>query len=237
MLNSRTLMGAVLVALGFVFLLDRANVVDAGTLISNWWPAVLVLAGILALTDRPRRPIAATVLMVIGVALLSITTGLLSAEALSVLGPVALIALGLWFVTGRRLPRSVVDSGDAVSVTAMFSGQELANTSPQFEGGTLTGIFGGVELDLLYAQPAPDAELNATALFGGVEITVPDDWCVTIDGPAIFGGFENSSRASTPGAPTLKVRALAMFGAVEIKTARRPADATIPASNDARVIG
>ncbi len=229
MLNSRMLMGVVLVALGVVFLLDRAGVVDAGTLLSAWWPAVVVLAGVLALTDRPRRPITASVLLVIGGVLLAITTGVLAEAALSVLGPLALIALGLWFVTGRRLPRAAVDSGDAVSVTALFSGQELTNTSQQFEGGTVAGVFGGVSLDLLHAQPAPDAEVNATGLFGSVEITVPDDWRVLIDGPAIFGGFENSSTASDPDAPTLKVRALAMFGSVEIKTAARPLTARTPA--------
>lgn len=225
MLNSRMLMGVVLVALGLVFLLDRAGVVDAGSLISTWWPAVVVVAGLLALTDRPRRPITASVLLVVGVVLLSITTGLLAEEALSVLGPIALIALGLWFVTGRRLPRSAVDSGDAVSATALFSGQEITNTSQQFQGGTLAGVFGGVTLDLLHAHPAPDAEVNATGLFGSVEITVPDDWRVMIDGPAIFGGLENDAIASDADAPTLKVRALAMFGGVEVKTAPRPVTA------------
>lgn len=225
MLSSRMLMGVVLVALGLVFLLDHAGVVDAGTLIANWWPSVLVVAGLLALTDRPRRPITASVLILVGVVLLGITTGVLAGETLSVLGPLALIALGLWFVTGRRLPRAVVDSGDAVSVMALFSGQELTNTSQRFEGGTLAGIFGGVSLDLSHARPAPAAEVTATGLFGSVEITVPDDWRVVIDGPAIFGGLENNATASDPEAPALKVRGLAMFGGVEIKTVPRPVTA------------
>lgn len=57
----------------------------------------------------------------------------------------------------------------------LLSGRELANTSPQFEGGRITALFGGVELDLLHATLAADAELDVTAVFGGVDVTVPDD--------------------------------------------------------------
>jgi hypothetical protein len=42
-----------------------------------------------------------------------------------------------------------------------------------------------------------------------------------IDGPAILGGYDNHATPTNPAAPTLKVRALAMFGGIEIKTARR----------------
>jgi hypothetical protein len=63
-----------------------------------------------------------------------------------------------------------------------------------------------------------------------IDITVPDDWRVTIDGPAIFGGFENRAVVADPEAPTLKIRALAVLGGVDVKTAPRPADAAGPRS-------
>lgn len=220
-MNTRSLLGVVLVALGVVALLDRVGTVDAGAVIGAWWPMVFVLAGVLALFDHPPRPVAATVSMIIGVSLLAVTTGVLSGAVLAALWPAALIALGLWFIMGRRLPRSVVDNGDAVSVTVLFSGQELANTSAQFRGGTVTALFGGVDLDLVRAVPAPEAELTVTTMFGGVDLTVPDDWRVVIDGPAIFGGFDNAATVSDPRAPTLKVRAFAMFGGIEISTSPR----------------
>lgn len=227
-MNSRSLLGVVLVALGVVLLLDRVGTLDAGAVIGAWWPTVFVLAGVLALLDRPPRPVAATVSMIIGVSLLAVTTGVLSGAVLAAVWPAALIALGLWFMTGRRLHRSVVDNGDAVKVTVLFSGQELANTSAQFRGGSVTALFGGVDLDLVRAVPAPDAELTVTTMFGGVGLTVPDDWRVVIDGPAIFGGFDNGATVSDPGAPTLKVRAFAMFGGIEIKTSPRHTSGSTP---------
>jgi hypothetical protein len=225
-LNSRSLLGIVLLVLGLVFLLDRTGAVDAGTVIADWWPALVVLAGALAFADRPPRPIAATVLVIVGLVLLAITTGFVDPDVMRILGPLALVGLGAWLITGRRVGRSAVDSGDAVNVTVLFSGNELVNTSPDFTGGSLTAVFGGIDLDLLRATPTPDAQLDATALFGGVELMVPDDWRVIVDGPAIFGGFTNRADPVDPRA-TLRVRALVMFGGIDIKTAPRPAD-TLP---------
>ncbi len=41
----RVVMGATLIAIGVLFLLDRADVLDAGQVIGDWWPAVIVASG------------------------------------------------------------------------------------------------------------------------------------------------------------------------------------------------
>jgi hypothetical protein len=142
--------------------------------------------------------------------------------------PLALIALGAWFLVGRRVRREPVDDGDAVSATVLFSGRDLINASPRLRGGTITALFGGVDLNLVRATPAPDALLDVTAVFGGVDVAVPDDWRVVVDGPAIFGGYDNHATVTDPAAPTLRVRALVMFGGIEIKTTpRAPAQPSV----------
>lgn len=229
-MHNRRLLGAVLVALGLVFLADRAGVTDAGTLLAAWWPVVFVLAAVLALRDRPPRPVAAATSAVIGLVLLSVTTGLVSTTVLALFWPIVLIAVGVWFLLGRRVHRTVVDSGDAVTATVLFSGHELVNASPQLQGGTITALFGGVDLNLVRAMPAPDAVLDVTVLFGGVDVTVPDDWRVLIDGPAVFGGYENHAAPTDPAAPTLRIRAFAMFGGIEVKTTPRAAPAVEPSA-------
>jgi hypothetical protein len=61
--------------------------------------------------------------------------------------------------------------------------------------------------------------MEANALFGGVDIRVPDSWGVSIRGVGIFGGFDDLSRARDPqpGKPTLVVTGTAMFGGVSVK--------------------
>lgn len=60
------LVGAVLVALGVVFLLGQLNVVDAGRVIGACWPAITVAAGVLQLVVAPGRLPRGLVAIVIG---------------------------------------------------------------------------------------------------------------------------------------------------------------------------
>ena len=50
-------------------------------------------------------------------------------------------------------------------------------------------------------------------------MTVPPGWRVEMNGPAIFGGYDNGAARQSlgPDAPVLSVRVLALFGAVEVK--------------------
>ena len=81
-------------------------------------------------------------------------------------------------------------------------------------------MFGGVEADLSAATLALDgAGIDATAVFGGIELLVPPGWRVEIRGLPIFGGWTDrtSSQPLPPGSPTLQIRALTAFGGLEVK--------------------
>ena len=63
-----------------------------------------------------------------------------------------------------------------------------------------------------------DCAINATAVFGGIDIYVPDGVNVKINSTSIFGGVSHENhRADIPGAVTLYINATCMFGGVEIK--------------------
>jgi len=161
-----------------------------------------------------------TVFAVIGVLLLGGTTGLLTTSVWAIVWPVAFIALGLWLLlrrapTARGWPDS---SGDVVDATVLFSSRRVVSTSRALRGGSATAVFGGIEIDLTGAEIVGTAELEAVALFGGVDIQVPAGWRVLVDGPAIFGGHENNVPApSDPNAPVLRLAATAIFGGIEVK--------------------
>lgn len=78
-------------------------------------------------------------------------------------------------------------------------------------------MFGGVTLDLTEALWSSDTiEVNVGALFGGVDIIVPDDVEVRDSAVALFGSVDVSSRAAV-GRRLLIVRGLAGFGGVSVK--------------------
>lgn len=227
--TGRALVGIGFVALGTLFLLDQAGTLDAGGVIADWWPVLFLVAAALELLARPPRPIGASVFAVIGLVLLGGTTDVVPGSLLALLWPLGIIALGVWLLL-RRGPGAGGEFGDdRIDTTVLFSGRKIVSTSRAFRGGNATAIFGGIELDLTGAQLQGTADIEAVALFGGVELTVPPGWRVQLDGPAIFGGHENNVPSpAAPDAPTLRIRATAIFGGVEVGVgAARPVHAGV----------
>lgn len=120
-------------------------------------------------------------------------------------------------------PAAALGDGSWVHLSAVFSGLRRRISSPQFRGATCFAFFGGCDLDL---RPLTGTTLDHPivldlhAIFGGVEIWVPPNWRVSVEGVGIFGGFEDQSRPpldETAAAGHLVVRGEAVFGGVVVK--------------------
>ena len=215
--RARVLFGSVVTVLGALLMLDYADVLNAGEVIDAWWPAVIVVAGLMAMWANPQHWMMPLVVTAAGSVLLLRSTGVV--DSLAVAGPALLILVGLLVILGRGVNQRVVATADRVNSFNVFSGSEIASHSDHFEGGSVGALFGGAEVDLRYAQPAPGAELDVFVAFGGAEIKVPEGWQVITHGIPIFGGFENvTAKESVPaGAPVLDVNATVIFGGLEVK--------------------
>ena len=212
----RLFFGLLIVAVGTVLLLDNAGVLDAGEIFGTWWPAILILAGILTFAANPRHWPVALIITAVGLAFLLSNLDIVDLGNFII--PAAIILVGLLVLFGRGLGART-EAGDRVNSFNVFSGSEIASHSKQFQGGNITAVFGGAEVDLRDTLPAPGAELDVFAAFGGVEVTVPQGWNVITRGLPLFGGIENAT-AKDPvpaDAPTLAVNATVLFGGLEIK--------------------
>lgn len=226
--TGRVVLGSGFLAVGTLVLLERADVLDAGEVIADWWPVLFLVAALLDVLSRPPRVASATVLGGLGLVLLAVTNDLVEANVWEIVWPVVLVGLGLWLLLRRP---SAVDRDatrdETIGVVALFSGRRVVATAPRFRGGTATAVFGGVEIDLTETRIEGETVLDTVALFGGVDVEVPPGWRVVIDGPAIFGGSESHVPPPiTPDAPTLRVRATAIFGGVDVKLGSAAPSAT-----------
>ena len=87
-----------------------------------------------------------------------------------------------------------------------------------FTGTNVNAVFGGLVLDLRDAKILNDVEVNATAIFGGIDIYLPSGINVKTNNVPIFGGVSNKSNPNgVPGAPTIYLNATCMFGGIDIK--------------------
>jgi predicted membrane protein len=214
------IVGVVLVVLGVLFLLEQTGSVDAGNLIGDWWPLIIVAVGLVQLAERPRSPVGPLIVIAFGGILLLTQLDLVSPEVWNYLWPIFLVIVGLVILLrlpGRNVPAGVAE--DVVRVSVLFGSNEVVVTSQHLRGGSATAFFGGAELDLRQAALDPaGATLAVTAVFGAVELFVPRGWRVNVSGTPIFGGLSSKVDPAASGEmPTLKVDATAIFGGVEIK--------------------
>jgi len=212
----RLFFGLLIVAVGTVLLLDNAGTLDAGEIFGTWWPAIVVLAGILTFAANPRHWPVALIITAVGLAFLLSNLDIVDLGNFII--PAAIILVGLLVLFGRGLGART-EAGDRVNSFNVFSGSEIASHSKQFQGGSISAVFGGAEVDLRDTVPAPGAELDVFAAFGGVEVTVPQGWNVVTRGLPLFGGIENATAKDpvSADAPTLAVNATVLFGGLEIK--------------------
>jgi hypothetical protein len=86
----------------------------------------------------------------------------------------------------------------------------------------VVAIMGGCELDFREARfPEGTVDVHITAIMGGVQILVPPNLAVEMNGSAVMGGFDHVSRtrvAPDPRAPLLRIHGLAVMGGVEVRT-------------------
>ena len=89
-----------------------------------------------------------------------------------------------------------------------------------FEGDSYAAVFAGVEIDLSQAEMVGDsAVLRIYAEFAGIEITVPSDWNVKVDGIADKAGVSNQVdyRADDTTSKRLTIDYNIKFAGLEIK--------------------
>jgi hypothetical protein len=221
----RLFLGLLLVALGTLFVLESADVLDASETVAGWWPIALVGLGVFSAMDRRRLTTGSWILIAAGLGLLAVTTNALGGESWGYVWPIGLIVAGAWlaFGWGRRSIRRVPDV-QSLDGFAVLSSSRVATRSDRFRHASLTAVLGGVTLDLTEALPEPTgAVVDASAILGSITVLVPRGWIVDVRGIPLLGGWDDTTDRSAvgSGAPRLEVRALVVLGGLEVKHAGR----------------
>ena len=86
-----------------------------------------------------------------------------------------------------------------------------------YEGGALTAIFGGVELDLRQAKIKDGSVISVFTFCGGITIMMPDDVVVKNEVRGVFGGSEDKSIAKSSAKKEVYIQGECILGGLEIK--------------------
>jgi len=226
--NNRVLIGVILVLAG-LFLVIR-NTGFFPEFIDNVifsWQMLLVVIG-LVMTIGASEKTGGIIVMAVGGFFMIPLLFRETFHVYNMFWPAVFIIVGIIFITTKRrgwnqTTSKGIANEDYVDFVNVFSGGERQIVSQNFQGGKISAVFGGIELDLTKAKLAEGVSiLDIACVFGGATIIVPDDWYVTIEVTPILGGFSDT-RKLNPGrtvdaAKHLLIKGAVVFGGGEVKS-------------------
>jgi predicted membrane protein len=219
--SSQLLTGLFVTLIGVIFTLDNLGIVDAQDYL-RYWPAAFVLMGLAKVWQSRdgHGGLGGIIFMAVGLWLLLERTVDIRIS-LSDMWPVLLVIFGGYLVwrglTGRRQLMDQ-DGPSTISALAILSGVNRGSNSKTFRGGDVTAVMGGCEIDLRQAAINGEAVIEVFAMWGGIEIRVPEDWVVTTQATPLLGAVDDKTHpAPGSGAHRLTVRGFVLMGGVEIK--------------------
>lgn len=215
------LMGLIIIAIGAIFTLNNLGVVDARHYV-RYWPVALILVGVLKVSQSRcgTGVFGGSLFILVGVWLLLESFGLVTINVFD-LWPLLFVFFGaslIWRGLRGKRSASGVDGHSTINALAVLGGVHRGNNSRAFRGGDLTAIMGGCEIDLRQAAIDGEAVIDVFAMWGGIEIKVPEDWTVSSRVVPILGGFEDKTRPQRGAAMhRLLIRGFAIMGGIEVK--------------------
>ncbi|MBR3172442.1 hypothetical protein IKF21_00775 [Candidatus Saccharibacteria bacterium] len=225
--------GIAIIALGIIFGGNALGLFDLNIFFDGWWTLFIIIPSAISLITEKEK-LSSLGFLIAGILLLLAAQNVFSYDvAWKAILAVILVLIGIFIIF-----RSVISNDNAKEVekkvdelkdnkkmdsqTAVFSGSDRAYNNETFQGSNLTAIFGGVELDLRNAKFTKDTVIKAFALFGGVDIIIPEDVQVKIKSGFIFGGITDDRKStSTKGKHTIFLDAAGGFGGVTISEAKK----------------
>lgn len=221
---TRILLGLILVLAGVGYAGNALHLWHFGLFFDGWWTLFIIVPCLLSIVDHGFE--AGNVAgLVLGLMLFISAQGLVSWHTMvRLLFPGILICIGVGLIfRPHRNPEvaQVVSSTNmdgAPEITAVFGTETRRIVNDITGGANLTAVFGNLTIDLRDAAILKDIVIQTTAVFGTVNLLLPEGTPVKVDGFSLFGGVSNHMPGGgVEGRPAVYVSGTSVFGSTEVK--------------------
>ena len=218
--------GLIFIAIGIILGGNSLGLFNINIFFKGWWTLFIIIPSLVGVvTERDKA--GSFIGLLIGIGLLLACKGLISyGLIMKLLLPILIVGIGISIIIKNMMDNDVnsnikeinkkIDSEEGYAAT--FSGQDVNLNGEKFKGTNLNAVFGGIKLDLRNAIIKEDVVINASSIFGGIDIFVPDGFAIKVKSNSFFGGVSNKKNTNVKeGAHTIYINATCMFGGVDIK--------------------
>lgn len=220
---SNTLWGLFFIVIGVGIAGNVMNLWDFKLFFRGWWTLLIIIPCFISMI-QDGIGIGSLMGFLFGIVLLISYRVDMNFNIWSLMVPFILIYIGVRFLLQSVSPRPRRNKVDKVDVddelpeySSVFSSNNV-NIETDFYGLSASAVFGTLKLDLRNAVISQDVEIKASAIFGGIDIYIPDNVRVKSNNIPIFGGVSNKHRDNEdPESYTIYFNSTCMFGGIDIK--------------------
>ena len=222
---NRILWGIVFIVLGVIVALNTLDIINFNIFFNGWWTLLIIIPCFIGLFDETNKSKIENIFgMIIGLLLLLICQNIIDITTIfKLFVPGVFVFIGIYLIIGNVFAnkkyekiKEKVGKKDCEVICATFAEQYVNKENDKVSNAKVDAIFGGVVLDLTNATLKEETYINASAIFGSVDIIVPKNVIVKVKSTPIFGGVTNKSKTKD-GKKTIYIDALALFGGIDIK--------------------
>ena len=219
------LWGIILVIIGVIIGLNTIGITDIDIFFDGWWTLVIIVPCFIGLFTNKDKTGNIIGLLVGVIPLLGMQNIIDFNLIWKLLLPSIIVIIGLSLIFKNTFNSKINNEIKKLNnkntknneYCATFSGQRIDFPNEEFKGATLNSVFGSITCDLREAKIKEDVVINASSVFGGIDIIVPDDVNIKIKSNSIFGGVNNKKKNNEDKKYTIYVNASCLFGGVDIK--------------------
>lgn len=223
--TSNILWGLVLIVIGLIFGLNALAITDINIFFDGWWTLFIIVPSFIDLFKEKNKT-GSIIGLIIGIALLLGCNNVLDFDLIwKLMFPTILVFIGLSLIFKDTLNgkikkeiKKIKNDNIENEYYATFSSQNLDFNNEEFNGCNLNAIFGEIKCDLKNAKIKQDIVINAFAIFGEINLFLPEDVNIKLVSTPIFGAVSDKrNKKEQTKEITIYINATCMFGGIELK--------------------